>query len=198
MTIELIQKSGLQDLTSLKQAISHLVQSATELQVTEPSQFKTCTLLYSQAKDWKKIIEAKRKEAIEPDRKRIAMINDKAKELCDPLDQVEAITKRKVDSYQRLLEQIKKEEEEKIKKAALLLDEEEVPYIAPMDTSIRGDGAIAYMKVETRFEVVDISKIPLKYLKVDEAAIKQDIKLGIQEIPGVNIFEEKVSQLRKR
>jgi hypothetical protein len=43
-----------------------------------------------------------------------------------------------------------------------------------------------------------MAKVPAKYLMVDEAAIKRDLKLGVSEIDGIEIFEEKITQLRTR
>ena len=67
-----------------------------------------------------------------------------------------------------------------------------------MESIVRGDGAITVTKTETRFRVVDLSKVPLKYLVVDEAAIKRDIKLGLTQIDGLELYEEKTTQLRTR
>jgi len=184
--------------TQLKLEIGNQLQRALSLDVVNDAAFKACTAIYAKAKEWRKIIEQKRKEAVDPFRKQIAAINDKAKELSDPLEEIENVTKTKVDGYHRFLEEIKKKEEEKILELAKLLDEEQTPYITPMDSALRGDGAISYSKIEKRFQVTDISKVPAKYLMVNEAAIKNDIKLGIQEIPGVRIYEEKTTQLRRR
>jgi hypothetical protein len=45
---------------------------------------------------------------------------------------------------------------------------------------------------------VDISKVPTKYLMVNEEAVKRDLKLGIETIPGLEVYEETTTQLRVR
>ncbi len=67
-----------------------------------------------------------------------------------------------------------------------------------MEKTIRGEGAILTTKTEKAFRVLDISKVPLKYLMVDEAAVKKDLKLGINEVPGIEVFESTTTQLRMR
>lgn len=185
--------------SQMKQAICDMVAFTKDLAVQCDESFRTATSLYRQARDWKKRIDERRKAAIEPDRARIAAINDKAKELTDPLDQIIEITNMKTASYTRLLEEKKKEEEAKIKEAAELLDL--VPseiYIAPMEKTIRGDGAIATTKIEKRFRVTDLSKVPLEYMMINESKIKTSLKLGVNIIPGIEIYEEKITQLRAR
>lgn len=183
----------------MKVVIQDMVAFTKDLVVDNDQSFKTATQVYKQARDWKKIIEEKRKAAIEPDRARIAAINDKAKELTEPLDFIIDMTNVKSNGYQRLLEQKKKEEEEKIKQAAEALDISfEDVYIAPQSSTIRGDGAIATTKVEKRFRLVDLSQVPLEFLMLNEAKVKSSIKLGINTIPGIEIYEEKVTQLRSR
>ncbi len=104
----------------------------------------------------------------------------------------------KVNAYQLMLAEKKRIEDEKLRETAAIFDAAEEIYIPPMEKIIRGDGAIAVTKTEKKFKVVDISKVPLKYLTIDEKSIAQDIKLGISEIPGLEIFEETTTQLRVR
>lgn len=182
----------------VKKIIDDMVQFTQSLIVDSEPSFKVVTNLYRQARDWRKLIEDKRKQATEPFRKQVSTINDKAKELSDPLCRVEELTKMKADGYQKMLEEAKRIRDEEIRQAAAMLELEENLYIPPLDRSIRGDGAIAYTKVEKKFKLVDIEKVPAKYLKIDEAAIKLDVKLGVNTIPGIEIYEEKSTQLRSR
>lgn len=183
---------------AIEKAITDMVTFVQNITVDNEPAFKTVTSLYRQARDWRKIIEEKRKAATDPFRRQVSAINDKAKSLTDPLARIEEIATMKADGYQKMLEDIKAQEDTKIRQAAEILDLNEELYLPPLEKSIRGEGAIAYTKVEKKFRLIDISKVPAKYLKLDEAAIKQDIKLGIVEIPGLEIYEEKTTQLRSR
>lgn len=201
MTIELLPGRDIlgKEGAEIKLFLQGVLVKAHALSMDNEDAFKFVTGLYRNVRDWKKIIEEKRKAATEPFRTQQAFINDKAKELTDPLSEIEKITKLKAEEYQKHLECLKKAEEEEVREAAAILDiAEHELYIAPVAPTIRGEGAMAYTVTEKRFKLADISKVPAKYLKLDEIAIKQDIKLGLNEIPGLEIFEEQVTKLRSR
>jgi hypothetical protein len=128
----------------------------------------------------------------------MAAINDKAKELTDPLDQVIALANAKVNGYHKFLEDQKRQEEESLRLEAAMFDAEDEVYVPPLEKVLRGDGAVTVTKTEKHFKVMDLSKVPMKYLMVNEKAIEQDLKLGINEIPGLEIFETTSTQLRVR
>lgn len=183
---------------SVKNTIGDMVEFTKSLVVDNDTSYKKITSLYRQAKEWKKYIDNYRKDMTEPLRKQTSAINDKAKELTDPLDNVIDMANAKANGYMKMLESIKLKEDEKLRAAADLFDSADELYIPPMERIVRGDGAITVTKTQKQFKVVDISKVPTKYLIVDEAAVKRDLKLGIGDIPGLEIFEEKTTQLRIR
>lgn len=182
----------------IKNVISDMRLFTENLVVNSEQSYRKITSLYAQAREWKKTIDAKRKSLTEPLRKQASAINDKAKELTDPLDNIIDMANAKANGYLRMLEEIKRKEDEKIREAASLFDAADELYIPPMEKIIRGDGAVTVTKIEKRFKVLDIAKVPTKYLLVDEAAIKRDLGLGLSEIPGLEIFEETTTQLRIR
>ena len=182
----------------IRTTITDMVEFTKALKVDSDSSYKKITSVYRQAREWKKCIDTYRKEMTEPLRKKTAAINDKAKELTDPLDAVIDLANAKVNVYLAMLEEMKKKEDEELRLGAALFDADDELYIPPMEKIVRGDGAITVTKTEKQFKVIDIAKVPTKYLIVDEAAVKKDLKLGIAEIPGLEIFEEKTTQLRIR
>jgi hypothetical protein len=183
----------------IKAAIEDMVTFTHSLVVDNESSFKTVTSCYRQARDWKKTIEEKRKEATEPFRRQQSLINDKAKELTDPLTKIENIAKLKAGEYEKHLEELKRQEEARIREAAAMLDIPEAHiYVEPLAPTIRGEGAMAYTVIEKKFRITDITQVPAKYLQLNEATIKQDLKLGISNIPGLEIYEEKITKLRTR
>ena len=183
---------------TVHKVIADLLSYTKSLVVDSEPAYNTVTSLYRQARDWKKVIESRRKELIEPLRRETSRINDKAKVITDPLDQVIDVANSKTNKYMLLLEQAKKIEEEKLKIAAALFEAEEDVYVAPLENVVRGDGAMMVKKSEKRFLLVDISKVPTKYLMVNEEAVKRDLKLGIETIPGLEVYEETTTQLRVR
>lgn len=182
----------------IKGIIADMLAFSEQLIVNTEESYKRVTSLYRQARDWKKAIEAKRKELVEPLRAQQSAINDKAKELSDPLDQVISVANSKANGYQRMLEDQRRKEEEALKIAADLFDAADEVYVPPVERIIRGDGAVAVTKTQKKFKVADLSKVPLKYLTLDERAVERDIKLGINSIPGLEIYEETTTQLRVR
>jgi hypothetical protein len=183
---------------SLKERLDLIVTTASNLAVTNEEHFRRITSLYAESKDWENKIEFIRKQANAPDQARISARNDKAKELLTPLKQIQAIAKEKSAQYQELLEQSKRKEEQRLQQAADLLGLDEMPYVPPVDKSIRGDGALMFTKMVSKFRLVDISQVPTKYLMLNEEAVMQDIKLGIAVIPGLELYQEKVTQLKAR
>lgn len=182
----------------IKTMINDMIEFTKYMVIDSEDKFKKITTLYSQAKTWKDVIENKRKVVGEPLRKQISMINDKAKELTDPLDKVISLTKVKTGEYQIFLEDRKKREEEELKKAAELFGVSEDLYVPPMESTIRGDGAFASTVVERKFRVQELSKVPMKYLMINEDVVKRDLKLGIDAIEGLEIYEEKTVRLTRR
>jgi hypothetical protein len=71
-----------------------------------------------------------------------------------------------------------------IKESVNLVEVVEAPKNVIADT-----GSIGTMKVR-KFEVEDITKVPIEYLKVDEVAIGKLVRAGIKGISGIRIWEE--------
>ena len=182
----------------LAQYVTGRLYLAQDLKVTTQFGFDTISDLYKEAKSWEKRIDFWRKEANKPDQDKINARNDKAKELLDPLKEIISISKQKTQQYHLILEEQKKKEEERAKEAADLIGMETTPYVAPLEKTIRGDGATAYTRVVRKFRTTDISLVPLKYLQVNEEAVEEAIKLGIIEIPGIEITETKETILKSR
>lgn len=180
----------------VKKHISQLVLDLRGIVVKDEKSYRTMTSHYKCAREWKNIVEAKRKEMVEPFRKEISAINDKAKGLTDPLDEAIEIANHHATLYLRHLQDLKRAEDEKLRKAAALFDAEEDLYIPHLETKIRSEDVTITTKTEKQFRVVDISKVPRKYLTIDEEAIMQDIKLGVGEIPGLEISETTTTRLR--
>lgn len=183
---------------SLKEKLQYVIESSSILDVVTEEQFKRMTRIYSEAKEWEKRIEFIRKQANQPDQERINARNDAAKDILAPLKQIQSIAKQKCEGYQSVLEARKTAEEKKIQDAVDLLGLDEAPLPVPVEKTVRGSGALMYTKVVRKFRTTDISKVPLKYLKIDEESIERDIKLGVGEIPGIEIYEEKQTTLRTR
>lgn len=197
MSAELIAHPPENSPVDIQKGIASLKEYAQNLSVLDELSFKAATGICRKVRDWCKMVEHFRKESNAPDQARINARNDKAKELSKPLVEIDALIGQKVAKYHEHLEEVKRIEAEKIEAYSKLLDEE-VPYIPPAEKSLRGDGMVVYARTEKKFKLVDLSKVPLKYLQLNEEAVKTDIKLGINEIAGLEIFQQTTTQMRSR
>lgn len=182
----------------LKQKLAEIVSFAGALTVDSEISFRQISALYAESKDWEKKIEFIRKQANEPDQERIAARNDKAKELLNPLKEIQSIAKSKSGQYQVMLEDAKRRDEERIRQAVDILGLDDVPYFPPAEKSVRTEKAMMITRTVREFRIVDQALVPARYLKVDTDAIERDIKLGIANIPGIEITEKQITQLRTR
>lgn len=180
----------------MKNTIRDMVEYTKSIDVSDEDSYNKLTALYSQAREWKKHIDTKRKEATEPLRKQTSAINDKAKEFTDPLDEIIEMTNLKSSQYLKIQEAIQEAEKQKLIAAADLFDAGD-DFVMPVVKCNKTESATAITKIERRYRIVDAGKIPEKYMMLNEQAVKKDIALGISEIPGIEIYEEKVTTLRK-
>lgn len=61
----------------------------------------------------------------------------------------------------------------------------------------RGDlGAMSSLRQTWTFRVVDLARVPHPYLTLNEAAVRQAIRAGVREIPGLEIFPETKAVIR--
>lgn len=178
--------------------IERMKQEVTSLVMTNEVAFHQATKFYKFAKEGEKQIEFIRKQLNGPDQERINARNDKAKDLLEPLKEVQRIAASKSAEYQTMLEEQKREAQLKIEEAVELFGVEPAMPITEFPKTVRSESATVFTRTIRNFRIVDPSKVPAKYLMVNEEAVKQDIKLGVNEIPGIEIYEEQVRQIRTR
>lgn len=135
----------------------------------------------------------------------------------EPVEKAERIVKKKIGAYlgereqRRALEEAKlrevarKQEEERRQEAALALEKAgknkeaealieqpvEAPAVVIPKTETKVEGISKLRKV-WKFSVLDASKVPDQYKKVDEVRLGQVVRAtkGELEIPGVEIYSE--------
>jgi hypothetical protein len=166
----------------LNEALSIRDQSVL-LKVTDQKSFSQATCLYAHARDWKKKIEARQKEFVAPLKKQIDHINDRCKELTEPLDT--AIKEMNAKCGQFYLD---------VKGTVSEFAEDE---LCP-DVKLKGEGATLTVKKEKKFRITDIEKVPRRYLTISEDAVLADLKLGVNEIPGLEAYVETTTTLRMK
>lgn len=61
---------------------------------------------------------------------------------------------------------------------------------ASAQTEINQGGANASVRMVWTFEVVDLAQVPAEFLAVNDTAVRQAIKDGTREIPGLKIYQK--------
>lgn len=163
------------------------------------------------AKKLFKEMEDERKKISGPINSFVSKLNGAFKLYQETLKGVETDTKRFIQIYQNRVELERRKAEEAARKEAEALQEklnaeaaeagveapEVVPaVVAPKPTVTRTEDGTAYEVVTWDFTVEDETKIPREYLMVDTARIRQAVKAGLREIPGIKIFEKKEVRVR--
>lgn len=69
------------------------------------------------------------------------------------------------------------------------------PIAAEAKVDSRTAGSGSYKKVPVA-ELIDLSKVPVRYLTVDWKIVNEDLKNGIKQIPGFNVKDEMRMTLR--
>jgi hypothetical protein len=70
------------------------------------------------------------------------------------------------------------------------------PVVPKADAVTRTDAGAAHVRKTWAFEIEDPTKVPAEYLMVDERKVREAVKQGIREIPGVRIYEDAKTVIR--
>ena len=171
------------------------------------------TRIAGAAKSEIKLIETKRKDITAPINDVVKKINGLCKEVTDPLTEIENLAKKRLNSFHAFQEMERQkiaeaerqravEEQKRLDAKAKELGVEApiVPEIlAPEKTNstcTRTEHGTSYTKKIWSFTIQNASEIPLEYLIIDERKIKEAVKAGIRNIPGVNIYEQSSVAIR--
>lgn len=180
---------------------NQLVLQADTFTIETEAQLNEASELLRKIKTAYKTVEERRTFVVKPLNDQIRNINGWFKSITEPLVQAEDILKRKVLTFRQEQERIrlaeqKRLEEEAAKKQAEInkLAEQKgveapvlnVPKLAELDKTVN----TSTIKKVWTFEVTDLNLIPREYLVVDETKIRNAVREGVRNIPGVKIFEK--------
>lgn len=168
-----------------------------------------------------KRVEEVRTEVVKPHNDLVKAVNARAKEVLAPLLKAKQILKARLIEYDDKVEEEARKERERIAKEkadaeaardaklraahAVAADAGELVQQA-QEIHAEHDQAAAGFEIEERalkeeevkgvgkrwvFEVVSLAEVPRQYLVVSEPLIREAVRLGVREIPGVRIYQEK-------
>lgn len=106
--------SKLQQFDQLKADIILKVSPSLNIKVDDKPTMNQAVLAGKEAKHYLKMIEEKRKELVAPLNAEVKAINDRAKEISEPILKVENHLKGQLTSYERVLEKERQAEQERI------------------------------------------------------------------------------------
>ncbi len=205
------------ELSQYETACEELTQEALEMTITGPKGEAAAVTLGSKMDALVKEIERRRKSMVEEPNQYVKSINNLAKVYQEKLNPGITSLKGKLSAYayEKRIEAQRKAEAEAKARAELQakIDAEtarlnaeaksrdenakpieapkiEAPLTAEPPKTTRTEVGKATQVTTWAFNVVDPAKVPAEYLVVDEKRIRQAVKDGIRQIPGVEIFEE--------
>jgi len=191
--------------------IDSMMERAESLTVVTENANEEAVNIGTSAKHLYKKIEDQRKEIIEQPNEFVKSVNSFCKIFTERLQSIENLMKSKIGQYRAVQEQKRREAEIAAKKAAddlqKKLDEEakvtgtepvkvETPIIAKKESITRTETGSAHGRKIWAFEIVDVKAVPREYLVVSDTLIRDAVKGGIRQIPGVEIFEKSVTTFR--
>ena len=178
--------------------VDRLQNQVKDLQISSGDRYRVAIALDSAAKKLAEEIDADRKKGIEPYRRIVNMANDAAKLLTSRLDSIKASTKALITSYLQQLEKHSEQAKNEGKAVSEALGIDIDIYVPDAPTTLSSADGTVSSKIKMSFSVIEESLIPREYLMVDEKKVQTAIKIGIKNIPGIKIVEEKQIMIRRK
>lgn len=157
--------------------IEPLLELSNDYQITDKDSAKNALSMSLQSRKIKKALDQSRMEIIRPHLDFQRAINKIVKDYTTKLEEIEKNLKKKLDSWL---------------KAQSTFEQDFSNLVIQVE-----DGNLKAKK-EWNFYIEDFDQIPKNYLVVDEKKIKEAIKAGIRNIPGIKILEEETTSMRTK
>lgn len=181
-------------------------QYAQKLEVRTTEDVRHATEDLSLIANIRKQLEAKRKEFVAPLDEYRKSIQEKFKTISGPVDEADKLLRDKIGAYnqeQRRLQQAAAEAQAHIDEAKRIqqeltgrtgevfepLPDVEAPPAAPVQRVYTGTGSMTTRR-NRKWSVLDFGALPDMYKMVDATKLGKIVRAGIDEIPGVRIWEE--------
>lgn len=186
--------------------------SAEALEVHDDETREQAANLAGGAKKLVKAIETRRKEVIAPAQEFVKGVNGLVGKITLLLEQAAALVGQKEMAFLNLLEMKRREVERLAQEAVARLQKQvdreakkkgiepikiEAPVVPEVQTTARTESGISSYTVTTwDFEIQAEAEVPRDYCSSDSRKIRDGIKNGVRQIPGVRIFEK--TEIRHR
>ncbi|SNR98981.1 hypothetical protein SAMN04488503_2214 [Humidesulfovibrio mexicanus] len=184
--------------------IDKMVAQTERLMVSDDATNATAVEMANQAKKIDAAIERVRKDLVLAPNEYVKSVNGLAKGFQGRLGTIVASLRGKVGAYAQRIEMERRKAEEAARKAQAELQakidaEAKAAHVEPVQiaapalpkqqTIVRTEAGSATQRKVWKHEITDETQVPREYLMVDEAKVRQAVKQGVREIPGIRIYE---------
>lgn len=210
---ELVLPQPTATLAPIESSTSSLVVLATALVVESQPDMAEGTDLLAQIKKTLKRSEEARDVLVRPLNDHVKMINAQFKTVTAPLADAERTIRQKMLTYATALEKERQEEAERARRAeqeraleaaaaleaagkiveaevTLSFAAEAKAEVARVEPTTTDAGNTTSIRKIWKHEVVDFGAVPDAFKIADDAKIREAVRAGIREIPGVRIYQE--------
>jgi len=195
-----------------RQKIDEMMKHAEWLEIKTDADIQHATIIAGEARRLSKLIEETKLANTKDAREFVFGANGLAKMFTDPLEKVVKILRKKGEefSFQKIVEQRKRESEERDRVAKLQAEVDKKaeeagvesvtlppPAVREFSGVTRTDtGSSLHVKLVWKGIITDIKAVPREYCEPSQKLVDEAVKAGIREIPGVKIEEVPESRLR--
>jgi hypothetical protein len=169
--------------------VSDMIEAAKDIRVRSDNTEAQAVEMATAAKKLSRFIDKARSQAKRPYLDFNQQLDGMVMPIIKSLKKLEADQRKKCTAYRNELLRAEREKQaETAKLGNLTLSTKKAPKPAEgkVETVM---GSAGYQKVKVA-KLVDISKVPEKYLIVDMKKVQADVQSGIMQIPGIEIVEE--------
>lgn len=179
--------------------ISLILPAAQKLEIVDAETMKEAVSVLSTINQWNDRVVAYKESKTKPLNLALKIIRDETRPLETRLTEVIGQLRRKITTYQTEAKRVADEEAAKIaarvgegkgklkvETAVRQIDEVEKP-----DALVASDDGLVKFKTVKKFEVMDMTMLPIEYHLADETAIRKQMAAGI-ELKGVRYYNEEV------
>lgn len=186
------------ELTRYNGEVEHALAHARKVSIDTDDDATSNVEFAGQMRKLSKKIEATKKDITAPAREFTAKVNALATGYTEKLDEAIDLISSKVGSFNhtKVERQLHELELQAIVEAAAGVKTDFA--VMPANENTKTALASTYQTSEWDIEIDDFSKIPVEYLMLNEALVKQSIKMGRDSIPGLKIVERKVTRIRTK
>lgn len=185
------------ELVPLKKKIEVVADKVSKFEIKSADDLKEAVVVLSEMNKYADSVKEKKELITKP--LNLALKNARA--MFAPLEDIYesaiAMLRGKMTKYQTEHVAIKKAEEQKladrVTKGTLKIETamKKIDEIVPVEKEVATDSGLVQFREVKRFEVVDISKLPIEYHMANEAMITKAMKEG-KELLGVKYYTEQV------